>query len=83
MPPRPGSSSATCWEPRSGRVGGALVAIGARADLDPWVGLLGAFAVAAAVGLIGLAVAGAAREPPGGDRLTGDEGDAAVYAALA
>lgn len=39
-------------------VGGALVAIGARAGLDPWVGLLGAFAVGAAVGLIGLAVAG-------------------------
>ena len=39
-------------------VGGVLVAIGARAGLDPWVGLLGAFAVSAAVGLIGLAVAG-------------------------
>lgn len=39
-------------------IGGALVAIGARAGLDPWVGLLGAFAVGAAVGLIGLAVAG-------------------------
>ncbi len=38
-------------------VGGALVAIGARAGLDPWVGLLGAFAVGAAVGLAGLAVA--------------------------
>jgi MFS family permease len=39
-------------------IGGALVAIGARAGLDPWVGLLGAFAIGAAVGLAGLVVAG-------------------------
>lgn len=48
-------------------VGGALVAIGARAGLDPWVGLLGAFAVGAAVGLAGLAVAGRLEASRAGD----------------
>ncbi len=42
-------------------VGGALVAYGVRAGLEPWVGLLGAFAVGAAVGLGGLALTGRLR----------------------
>ena len=39
-------------------VGGALLAFGARAGLETWVGLAGAFAAGAAVGLVGIALAG-------------------------
>ena len=39
-------------------VGGALIAFSARAGLETWVGLAGAFAVGAAVGLLGIALAG-------------------------
>jgi MFS family permease len=52
-------------------VGGALVALGARAGLEAWVGLLGAFAVGGTVGLLGFALAG---------RLDGRAGPAAAGA---
>lgn len=39
-------------------VGGAFIAFGARAGLAGWVGLAGAFAVGAVVGLLGIAVSG-------------------------
>jgi MFS family permease len=52
-------------------VGGALVALGARAGLEPWVGLLGAFIVGATIGLLGIALAG---------RLDGRTGTATVEA---
>ena len=39
-------------------IGGALLAAATRAGLDTWVGLAGAFAAGAAVGLIGIALAG-------------------------
>ncbi len=39
-------------------VGGALLAAAARAGVETWVGLAGAFAAGAAVGLIGIALAG-------------------------
>lgn len=39
-------------------VGGALLAFSARSGLETWVGLAGAFAVGAAVGILGIALAG-------------------------
>lgn len=39
-------------------VGGALIALGARAGLEAWAGLLGAFIVGATIGLLGIALAG-------------------------
>jgi MFS family permease len=39
-------------------VGGALLAFGARSGFDTWVGLAGAFAAGALVGLLGMALAG-------------------------
>ena len=39
-------------------VGGAFLAFGARAGLEPWVGLAGAFGAGAAMGLVGIALAG-------------------------
>lgn len=39
-------------------VGGAMLAAATRAGLDTWVGLAGAFAVGAAVGSVGIALAG-------------------------
>jgi len=37
-------------------VGGALIAIGAGAGLEPWVGLLGAFLVGGTAGVMGAAL---------------------------
>ncbi len=45
-------------------VGGAFLAAAARAGLATWVGLAGAFAVGAAVGLVGAALAGRLRTHP-------------------
>ncbi len=39
-------------------IGGAIIAFGARNGLEPWIGLLGAFAIGAAVGLLGARLAG-------------------------
>ncbi len=58
-------------------VGGAFVAFGARAGLASWVGLAGAFGAGAAMGLVGIALAGrldarretAVRPLGGGPRL--------------
>ena len=50
-------------------VGGALLALTARSGLEIWVGLAGAFAAGAAVGLLGIALAG---------RLDGHRGDGAT-----
>lgn len=51
-------------------VGGALLAFGARAGLETWVGLAGAFAAGAAVGLLGIVLAG---------RLEGRRPDGATF----
>lgn len=42
-------------------VGGALIAVGISSGVEPWVGLLGAFAVGGVVGLLGIGLAGRLR----------------------
>lgn len=43
-------------------VGGALIALGVSSGVEPWVGLLGAFTLGGAVGLLGIGLAGRLRD---------------------
>lgn len=54
-------------------VGGAIVAYAHRTSAEGWVGLAGAFAAAAVVGLVALALSGRMPGPVGGRTATGSE----------